>query len=178
MLMTQASNHPIAREQALIFGGICLVAFIVIGSLTERVSPPVGLINITPSEPLGLYIRTGGPATRGALIAFRPPAISRYVGDGHLARMQSFLKQVAATGGDQVCSDTKTILINQRSAGLVHTADAVGRSLPHWSGCRTLLSGEVFVLSNRVPNSFDSRYFGPVTIDHVLGVYRPVWVMP
>jgi type IV secretory pathway protease TraF len=30
---------------------------------------------------------------------------------------------------------------------------------------------ELFVFSDRVPNSLDSRYFGPVSTRQVLGVY-------
>ena len=46
--------------------------------------------------------------------------------------------------------------------------------LPRWNGCRRLHNGEVFVFSDRIPNSFDSRYFGPVNRAEIVGVFRPV----
>ncbi len=37
-----------------------------------------------------------------------------------------------------------------------------------------MAADEYFVFSNRVPNSFDSRYFGPISRAAILGVYRPL----
>ena len=50
------------------------------------------------------------------------------------------------------------------------------RTLPVWRGCRALRRGEFFVFSNRIPNSFDSRYYGPVTQAQILGVFQPLMV--
>jgi type IV secretory pathway protease TraF len=47
--------------------------------------------------------------------------------------------------------------------------------LPHWTGCISLLAGQVFVLSPE-PDSFDGRYFGPIDSGHVVGAARSVWV--
>lgn len=141
-------------------------------------SAPSALINITPSEPLGLYARTSERPEVGRLIAFGPPRVSAAVGDGRLTRYHSFLKQVAAVGGDLVCSDGRRVSINGAPAGAVAQMDHLGRPLPHWTACRRLSVGEVFVLSNRVPDSFDSRYFGPVPLSTVFGVYRPIWAAP
>ena len=137
---------------------------------------PLGLVNTTPSEPIGFYWRTTQAPARGRLIAFPPPAVAAKVGDGHLARLHSFLKAVGAVGGDTVCSDGRVMRVNGAPAGRVAQIDSAGRRLPRWLGCRTLGPGELFVLSNRVPNSFDSRYFGPVAERDVIAVYRPVWV--
>jgi conjugative transfer signal peptidase TraF len=139
---------------------------------------PSALLNLTPSEPLGFYVRTSGRPEVGRLIAFRPPGVAAAVGDGRLARYPSFLKQVAAAGGDLVCADRRRVSINGVPAGVIAQADHLGRTLPHWAACRRLGDGEVFVLSNRVSNSFDSRYFGPVALSTVLGVYRPIWTAP
>ena len=115
---------------------------------------------------------------RGRLIAFAPPAASALVGDGRLARLHSFLKEVAAVDGDQVCSDGRIARAAAGPAAPVAQNDGRGRPLPHWVGCRRLGTGEVFVLSTRVRNSFDSRYFGPIPLRSVIGTYRPLWTHP
>jgi len=71
-------------------------------------------------------------------------------------------KRAAATGGDMVCASEWRILINGRVAATLLAADRQGRSLPSWTGCRNLVRGEVFLLMAEVPQSFDSRYFGPL----------------
>ncbi len=38
-----------------------------------------------------------------------------------------------------------------------------------------MASDEYFVFSDRVPNSFDSRYFGPISRAAIIGVYRPLF---
>ena len=45
---------------------------------------------------------------------------------------------------------------------------------PRWRACRRLDAGEFFVFSNRIPNSFDSRYYGPVRREAIVGVFRPI----
>jgi type IV secretory pathway protease TraF len=47
--------------------------------------------------------------------------------------------------------------------------------LPHWDGCRTLQADELFLLMAAVPDSFDSRYFGPVSLSAVIGRLVPLW---
>ena len=85
------------------------------------------------------------------------------------------LKQVAAAEGDLVCTQGSTLAVNGRRLAPIYTVDPHGGRLPQWRGCRRLVAGELFVFSNRIPNSFDSRYYGPVSAQHVLGVYRPLW---
>lgn len=48
-----------------------------------------------------------------------------------------------------------------RKAGCCHT----GR----------LRANELFLLSETSDASFDSRYFGPITVDRVIGRARPLW---
>ena len=49
-----------------------------------------------------------------------------------------------------------------RAMAPIATRDRQGRALPRWQGCRRMTQDELFVFSARVPNSFDSRYYGPV----------------
>jgi conjugative transfer signal peptidase TraF len=123
--------------------------------------------------PLLLWNRTES----GSLIAFpAPPAAFPYADDrmAYLRHMP-ILKQVAAVEGDLVCTQGSFLAINGRRLAPIYTVDPRGRRLPQWRGCRRLKAGELFVFSNHIPNSFDSRYYGPVSAQHVLGVYRPLW---
>jgi conjugative transfer signal peptidase TraF len=134
------------------------------------------LINPSPSEPPGVYVRaTDAPVRVGELIAFlAPPAAFPYA-DRRMAYLHRtpILKAVAATAGDEVCTLGGELRINGLRRAPIVLRDRRGDALPRWAGCRRLLLGEVFVFSNRVPNSFDSRYFGPVRAKSAM-VYRPL----
>ena len=51
--------------------------------------------------------------------------------------------------------------------------DIEGRTLPSWDGCRRLGGGELFLLGDTV-DSFDGRYWGPVTMNLIEGVWIPI----
>lgn len=138
--------------------------------------PPWILFNGTPSEPIGLYWRSLDRPAVGALVAFPAPPTAFPYADGRLAylRREPILKGVAAGPGDRVCAAGAQLTINGAVRGPIADRDGQGRALPHWRGCRALAPDELFVFSARVPNSFDSRYFGPIPARSLLGVYRPL----
>jgi len=121
---------------------------------------------------MGWYWRTNRPVGRGQLAAFRPPAAARAFLPARAP--SSFLKTVAAGPGDDICASKDTLFINGAPRAAILRADRRGRVLPHWSGCRRLGRGLWLMISDRVPNSFDSRYFGPVSGEDILGVYAPL----
>jgi len=134
------------------------------------------LVNDSPSEPPGLYVRGAGDLIqRGALVAFMaPPSAFPYADQraGFLHRTP-IIKAVAAMAGDHVCTVGGTLVINGVRLAPILARDAHGLALPHWTACRVLAPGEVFVFSGRVPNSFDSRYYGPVRAG-LAQPYRPL----
>jgi conjugative transfer signal peptidase TraF len=142
------------------------------------VSRPWVLINTTPSEPQGLYLTNFETPSVGRLVAFRTPGAAFPYADAKLGFLHHtpVLKAVAAARGDLVCTTGGRLAINGRDRGPVASTDEAGRALPRWIGCRRLTTDELFALSDRVPNSFDSRYFGPVSRQAVLGVYVPLLV--
>jgi type IV secretory pathway protease TraF len=85
-----------------------------------------------------------------------------------------FLKPLAAGPGDYVCV-TDHLTINAQQIAPVFNAGSDGVPLPRWNGCRTLEPAEWFAYAPRIPNSMDSRYYGPVKESDMIGVYRPVW---
>ena len=146
--------------------------------LAASLPHPLLLWNQTPSEPEGLYIRTDAVPRPGVIIAFRSPAAAFPYADrrmGYLHRVP-ILKAVAAGENDRVCTAGGVLAINGQRRGPVLDRDSHGDRLPAWRGCRVLTRGEVFVFSDRVPNSFDSRYYGPVDRAAILGVFAPLLV--
>lgn len=86
------------------------------------------------------------------------------------------MKPIAAGPGDHVCNNLgHGLIINGVWRAETAAIDLDGRSLPTWIACRRLSGQEYFVLSDHMPNSFDSRYFGPVHSTEVLATYRPLF---
>ena len=157
-----------------------VLPFVGVAALSAAVPQPAFLWNATPSEPVGLYIRSGNAPGLGAIIAFRAPVGAFPYADarmGYLRRIP-ILKAVAAGEGDRVCTFGGALTINGRRRAPVQTFDSRGARLPAWQGCRALRVGELFVFSDAVPNSFDSRYYGPVGRGAIVGVYRPLLAAP
>ena len=151
-----------------------VTALTLLGAFAAR---PVFLLNTTPSEPLGLYIETPDTASAGRLVAFSAPAAAFPYADRRLGylRHTTLLKAVAAGPGDAVCTTAGRLRINDHDRAPIALRDRHGATLPRWTGCRRLGANELFVFSDRVPNSFDSRYFGPIDRSSVVGVYKPVF---
>lgn len=170
----RASREPQRRAMT---GAGWLAIMVVSGALLTRA--PQVLINTTASEPRGLYLKTRDDPGRGRLVAFpAPPAAFPYA-DRRLAYLHRtpLLKAVAAGPGDQVCTLNGQLAIGGQVRARIVQRDRYGIALPHWTGCRRLAPDELFVFSDRVPNSFDSRYFGPIRRGAVLGVYAPLVVL-
>ncbi len=171
------SSLPSARSAPL--ASVLATGALIVGGLsiaTAGGARPLLLWNRTASEPEGLYVRGSGPVAVGALVAFSAPDAAFPYADGHMGylRRVPILKSVAAVSGDKVCTDNDHLQINGRMRAAILSRDRRGANLPRWRGCRQLGADEVFVFSDRIPNSFDSRYFGPVRRADIVGVFRPV----
>lgn len=147
------------------------LAFAVVGIGFD--GPALALVNESPSLPRGLYLRTGAPIERGAVVAIAQPAAAR----SYLRRLGMpddvlLLKRVAAVGGDRVCAGFGTVRTPGRQVRPLDR-DRQGVALPAWRECRLLAHDELFLLGD-TPASFDSRYFGPVRRGEAKGVYQEV----
>lgn len=162
-----------ATCRLLLFGATLLAALAITAFAPTR---PLLLWNTTPSEPEGVYARTSDLPGRGTIVAFKLPAAGSAYANLAIPSLKtrSILKAVAAGPGDLVCVGQGGLAINGEWRAPIASRDRANRELPHWTGCRVLRPDELFVFSARVPNSFDSRYFGPVSKTAVLGVYRLV----
>jgi conjugative transfer signal peptidase TraF len=158
---------------------LCTLALLGIGSLAIllKAGAPVLLWNASPSVAIGLYRVTSRPPLTGALAVIRLPDPLRILAEtrGYLRKGALLIKPIAAGAGDTVCRHGQLVTINGRIAAHARTWDAIGRTLPAWSGCFRLADNDIFVLSAD-PDSFDSRYLGPIDRAHVVGIAQPVWV--
>ncbi|MDH3772579.1 MAG: S26 family signal peptidase, partial [Nitrospirota bacterium] len=129
------------------------------------------LINQTPSAPAGVYWRVSGHAVPGAYLAFRAEgagfdALSRI---GFELPTIPLLKPIAVGPGEQVCFVRDRWQLGGRRTIPLGDPHWRGIELPLWRDCRVLQADEYFVYSDRIPNSLDSRHFGPVTEAMVIG---------
>jgi conjugative transfer signal peptidase TraF len=139
---------------------------------------PLLLLNPTDSAARGFYALEPADAfARADLVAAYLPEEA-----AELAAKRSYLplglpviKTVWAAAGDRVCAEEGRVSVPDRPDLVALPRDRLGRELPLWSGCRTLDLGEVFLASDEVPYSFDSRYFGPVGTESVLGRVVLLW---
>jgi len=136
------------------------------------------IYNSSASAPLGFYrLVTGTSVARGDLVlAHLPQPAARLAADRrYLPISVPVAKRVAALDGDLVCARAGIVAINDRVVAHALPADSEGRSLTAWQGCRSLESGDVFLLMADVPASFDGRYFGPIPITAIIGRLVPLW---
>jgi len=133
------------------------------------------LYNPSPSVPSGFYLRLDDTVVHGTMVTVRAIDVaSDYAalrdftdaGDG-------FIKRVAAAGGDEVCASSDEVSINGAMVAHREARDAAGRALPTWSGCRILSADELLLLGD-TPDSFDGRYWGPISRRLIEGVWRPI----
>lgn len=177
MVATNTAMPPRRRAH----GPLALGALVAVATLCTftRAGRWAVLLNTTPSEPLGLYGRAAGVPGPGRLVAFPAPLPAFPYADRRLAYLHRtpLLKGIVAGPGDQVCTLGGQLVVNGRRLAAIADNDSEGRTLPHWTACRAMRDGELFAYSDRAPNSFDSRYFGPVPAASVIGVYRPLFVI-
>lgn len=141
-------------------------------------------VNLTPSYPLGLWRiePMNRPVAVGDLIFICPPqtpafSLARargYVRSGLCPGwMSPLIKTVVAMGGQRIDVD-RAIRIDGRplAHSKIHTVGAEGSPLPSFSG-GIVPAGHLFLHSD-FAGSYDSRYFGPIPDDGLLGLALPL----
>ena len=137
--------------------------------------------NPTNSVPRGWY-RVGRVDDAASLrvgsivLAQLPASVAAFAGQrGYLPKGFPILKRIGAVAPQSVCVREQVVQVDGAAVATVRTHDGEQRPLQAWQQCRALATGEIFLLSNTNPASFDSRYFGPIAASAVLGIARPMW---
>ncbi len=165
-------KRPALLPLAATLAGIALVGFSAIAHTQPRL-----VWNASASAPIGLYRVISGAPERGDVVLVRIPQSTEKLAvmRGYLPAGVPLIKRIAAVAGDDVCAFNGAIIVNGEVAARQRKVDRAGRSLPRWDECRELVQGEFFLLTH-APDSFDSRYFGPVTSARVIGRLAPLWI--
>ncbi len=155
-----------------LWGTSLALALLLASILTKR--HPLIIWNQSLSAPIGLYWVEQRCPGAGDLAVVRLPDHTADLAArrGYLPHSAYLLKRVAATGGDRICRLGGNVFIGSAFVARALDRDHGERALPKWRGCRILGPGELFLVS-RAPASFDSRYFGPIGTENVVGRARP-----
>ncbi|HEH9395049.1 TPA: S26 family signal peptidase [Aeromonas salmonicida] len=179
------SRSPLSVRILLIVLSVCGLAALAWASFVQPLprliynpsdSVPVGWYRLDPlqhsSDSLSHRLEVGS-----IILTTLPPETAELAARrGYLPDHIPLLKRVGAVAPQHVCISADQIRIDGvLVATLLHT-DRLGRELQAWPHCRQLQPGELFLLSVTNPASFDSRYFGPVSVSAVIGVASPAWL--
>lgn len=144
-------------------------------------------VNATKSIPLGIYWITGEPVTKNVYVIFCPPTEESFLEarkrgylaagfcDGELGYM---MKKVLAAKGDTVLFSESGVQVNGETLPLSARmpADKFGRAMPFPTpGPHLLKEGDLLLMSDVNPKSFDSRYFGLVNRKQIKSVITPIF---
>jgi conjugative transfer signal peptidase TraF len=146
--------------------------------LPTLVGRRVVVINTSPSVAPGLYLRCAIEPAVGQIIDFRIPDRAKPYVQGRTGNGGEdwyILKPILAGPGDRVDTTGSSLVINGRMiAPMPPDLDGAGQPLPVWRKNCVLADDEFFVFSYRIPNSFDSRCYGPITRREIASVRRPL----
>ena len=155
-----------------------MIGVALIGLPATGILPSILLYNPSESAPLGWYrVEPMEVISRGDLVVSNlPDAASKLaIQRRYLASGIPVIKTVRALDGDTVCAVDGVLFMNGTPTVRLLSEDSMGRALPSpWKACRQLHAGEVLLLSERTPDSFDGRYFGAVREGDIIG--RAVWM--
>ena len=160
----------------------CMALALAALAATPAVQFPVRIVyNASASVAPGWYriepVRGPDSLHVGSIVLARLPAgVAAFAAQrGYLPAGVPILKRIGAVAPQSVCVRDRVVRIDGAIVATVLSHDGVHRSLPTWKHCRPLVEGELFLLSDTHPASFDSRYFGPIAASAVLGIARPLW---
>lgn len=190
-LQPPAEQHPrapfrlISRQVIWLATGAIFIAALAAMMRSEHLV----FVATDSSCPIGIYRINRRPITRDDLVeACLPDAIASYgmtrgyIGAGSCQDgAEPVIKIVAATAGDQVQLSSYSISVNgvAMPGSVTRLADTHGRSVRSIARGSYLTSpNEVWILGLHDERSWDSRYFGPIPHQSVIGAVQPVFTVP
>lgn len=135
------------------------------------------IYNYTDSLPHGFYLLYPGVAKKGNLVAFEPPEVAAGLirERKYLRKGACLMKYIVAEKGDSVCTNEGRLKVNGVDYGRIDAVDKEGRPLPHYRFFGKLKEGHIVAIKG-MKSSFDSRYYGPVKKESIIGIALPFWL--
>lgn len=170
------------RALAILAGGVVVMAVIAVPGWLGGFR-----INLTPSEPLGLWriMPLERPVDIGDLVFVCPPpgpVLAFGLERGYFRRGSCpggagpLIKTIAALAGSRIEVGASVVI---DGPALPHSEliarDGAGRPLIPWTG-GIVPASQIFVHSP-FAGSYDSRYFGPIPDAGLLGLARPIFTL-
>lgn len=140
--------------------------------------PKTVIWNASASAPIGLYsLQAAGSIDVTDLVAIvpPPPTAQFMAARGYLPIGVPMMKRILALPGQTVCRQGLDIMVYDATVGRARERDSADHEMPVWQGCHTIGDDELFVMNWDVPDSVDSRYFGPFPRGSVIGRALPVF---
>ena len=142
------------------------------------------VVNWTHSLPVGLYYWSDTPIKKESIVSFRPdPSIAQEqlgIERGYESPRLPLFKRVVAVEGDVVSISPSGVTINGQllANSAPQLRDEEGRELAMAQlDSYKLKRGEVFLMGV-TRTSWDSRYFGAVSLARCSGSFVPVFTWP
>lgn len=139
--------------------------------------------NMSPSFPIGIWKITGKfnlQQDMGKVVIFNPKGWYEFYGDGlrmgWTGKPLPLMKRVVAKAGDQIDISKEGVRINNELLpnSIPIFRDSKRNTLPI-AESTTLSKGMIWVMSDN-QKGFDSRYFGPISEELIIGVATPIQV--
>ena len=142
---------------------------------TASLSRGLYTLTSTPTDPIALFCPSGPEQAVAIKRKYRDQ--SGECPDGYI----SLLKPIAARAGDTVVFSARGVRVNgvllPNSAP--QSVDRYERPLSHWPfGTYVVAAGTFWAISTHNPRSYDSRYFGPVSVAAIKRYAHPTVVFP
>lgn len=168
-------ENPMPANRLIL--GLTVIAMAALACTVLR-TPSVRIVyNASASMPTGWYLISPAEsvAPADAVLVRLPQAVAELAAARHyLPANVPLIKRAFATSPSRVCIRARQVIVDGREVARWQPHDRAGRALPRWNGCRALAKNEIWLLNPDHPDSFDSRYFGPLRLDAVLGIAQPV----
>lgn len=155
-----------------------VVIFLVVMQTISSLTGPYFVLNLSSSEPLGIYrLRPfSGTLRRGEIVWMKAPQkAGAFIYDrGWLPHGWPLLKHIKAIPGDTFCITDTSLTVNGAFVGPVTDRDRKGQLLPRIRGCYDVPAGHFLPVATNIANSFDGRYFGTVPASSIIAFAIPV----
>ncbi len=112
------------------------------------------------------------PSVGDLVVARLPEVAASFAHErGYLPRDLPVIKAIGGIAGERYCIKDGELQIEERASLSLLPLDSQGRALPEPPEmCAEISDGFVLLISERIAQSFDSRYFGEVAVSNIVGL--------